>query len=343
MPEKSEKSFWKRRRKWIILGGAACALVAFIGVRAILKRRGALPEGIVSGNGRIEGKLVDISAKEPLRVKQVLVEEGAMVKPGQVVALLDTSTLQAQLAEAKAAVDAAQEKLAVSKASIVKQRSEIKLAEVEADRSARLVAQGAGSQRELDVRKTKSETTKATLAEVEAMLQTSTQNVEVAKANMQTIQTRIDDATLKSPVTGRVLYRLAESGEVLPAGGKAVTLVNLEDIYMEIFLPSKEAAALKVGAEGRITVDYDKRAVAGYVSFVSPEAQFTPKQVETRTEREKLMFRVKIQLPKEVATQYVDQIKTGVRGVGYVKTKDDAVWPKRLQNLVPTKTAALIP
>jgi len=142
-----------------------------------------------------------------------------------------------------------------------------------------------------------------------------------------------------------VLYRLAESGEVLPAGGKAVTIVNLEDIYMEIFLPSKEAAALKVGAEGRITVDYDsKRAIAGYVSFVSPEAQFTPKQVETRTEREKLMFRVKIQIPQDVAMQYVDRIKTGVRGVGYVKIDDNAVWPARLQNLVaPVRSAALLP
>lgn len=343
MPEKPPQSFWKRRRKWIIVGGAAFAIVAFMGVRAILKRRGALPEGIVAGNGRIEGKLVDVSAKEPLRVKQVLVEEGAMVKPGQVVARLDTTTLEAELAEATAAIDAAQERLAFSKASIVKQRSEIKLAEVEVTRSERLVAQGAGSQRELDVRRSKLETTQATLAEAEAMLQTSTQRVEVAKAGAKTIQTRIDDATLRSPVTGRVLYRLAEGGEVLAPGGKAVTLVNLEDIYMEIFLPSKEAAALKVGAEGRITVDYDKRAVAGYVSFVSPEAQFTPKQVETKSEREKLMFRVKIQLPKELASQYVDQIKTGVRGVGYVKTKDSAVWPKRLQNLVPTKTTALVP
>ncbi len=335
MPEKPPQSFWKRRRKWIIVGGAAFAIVAFMGVRAILKRRGALPEGIVAGNGRIEGKLVDVSAKEPLRVKQILVEEGAMVKPGQVVARLDTTTLEAELAEATAAIDAAQERLAFSKASIVKQRSEIKLAEVEVTRSERLVAQGAGSQRELDVRRSKLETTQATLAEAEAMLQTSTQRVEVAKAGAKTIQTRIDDATLRSPVTGRVLYRLAEGGEVLAPGGKAVTLVNLEDIYMEIFLPSKEAAALKVGAEGRITVDYDKRAVAGYVSFVSPEAQFTPKQVETKSEREKLMFRVKIQLPKELASQYVDRIKTGVRGVGYVKTKDSAVWPKRLQNLVP--------
>ena len=167
------------------------------------------------------------------------------------------------------------------------------------------------------------------------MLATASENVEVARRNAATIQTRIEDATLRSPVTGRVLYRLAEPGEVLAPGGKALTLVNLDDIYMEIFLPSEQAAAVKVGAEGRVTVDYEpKRAIAGKVSFVSPEAQFTPKQVETKSEREKLMFRVKIQLPKEVIGQYIERIKTGVRGVGYVKVKDSAVWPARLQNLV---------
>src|SRR4029453_8682412 len=105
--------------------------------------------------------------------------------------------------------------------------------------------------------------------------------------------------------------RLAEAGEVLSPGGKALTLVNLEDVYMEIFLPSEQAGAVQIGAEGRITLDYDpRRAIPGSVSFVSPEAQFTPKQVETRSEREKLMFRVKIQVPKELAGQYLERIKT---------------------------------
>src|SRR4029078_3490426 len=118
-------------------------------------------------------------------------------------------------------------------------------------------------------------------------------------------------------------------------GGKALTVVNLDDVYMEIFLPSDQAAAVKVGAEGRVTVDYEpKRAIAGQVSFVSPEAQFTPKQVETKSEREKLMFRVKTQRRRELVGQYTERVKTGVRGVGYVKVKDSAVWPARLQNLV---------
>ncbi len=335
------KKISKRTYKWI---GAAVALcvVAFIGVKYWKKKASALPDGIVAGNGRIEGKLVDVAAKEPLRVKKIRVEEGALVTTGDVLVDMDTVTLDAELASAKASIAAAQEQVALANASIVKQKSDIKLAEIEADRSQRLVAQGAGSQRELDVRTTKLETTKATLAQAEASLQTARQKVEVERANAETVQTRIDDATLKSPITGRVLYRLVEPGEVLAAGGKALTLVNLEDVYMEIFLPSEAAARVKIGAEGRITVDYEpKRAVAGVVSFVSPEAQFTPKQVETRSEREKLMFRVKIQVPQEVASRYIEQIKTGVRGVGYVKVNDSAVWPARLQNLIAPPTVGL--
>jgi HlyD family secretion protein len=330
------KKLSKKARRWIIVGGAVAVLVAaFVGVKVWKKKKNALPEGIASGNGRIEGQLVDVAAKLPLRVEKVLVDEGALVKPGQVLVQMDTDTLEAQLAEATAGAAAAREKLAAAEASIVKQKAEIDLAVTEAERSERLVAQGAGSQREVDVRRAKVATTKATLAEAEAALKTATEQVQAARANADAAQTRVDDATLKSPVTGRVLYRLAEPGEVLAAGGKALTLVNLEDVYMEIFLPSEQAASLKVGAEGRITVDYDpKRAVPGYVSFVSPEAQFTPKYVETKSEREKLMFRVKIQVPKEIASTYVERIKTGVRGVGYVKTKDSAVWPARLQNLV---------
>ena len=328
------KTVSKRAIRWAVIGVVVVVAAVIIGVRYWKAKQSALPEGIVSGNGRIEGKLVDVAAKEPLRVEEILVDEGATVKPNQVVVRMDPSTLESRLAEAKANLAAAENAVAAAESTIVKQKSEIDLATVETVRSQKLVKQGAGSQRELDVRKTKVETTKAGLAEATANLQTAKQKVDAARADAATIQTRIDDATLRSPVTGRVLYRLAEPGEVLGPGGKALTLVNLEDLYMEIFLPSDQAAKVKIGAEGRITVDYDPdRAIAGSVSFVSPEAQFTPKQVETRSERETLMFRVKIQLPKEVASQYIERVKTGVRGMGYVKLDQSAVWPARLQKL----------
>jgi HlyD family secretion protein len=326
MPKLSAKT-------WIIVSIVIVAGLAFFGYQFWQSRRFAVPSGIASGNGRIEAKLADVSAKEPLRVKEILVNEGDLVKPGQVLVRLDTSTLEAQLAEARANVAAAQQRLAVARAGITKAKSQIQLAKIEAERSRKLAEEKAGSEREYDVRRTAVETTSATLAEAEAQLETAKREVEVAEANTVTVQTRIDDATLVSPVLGRVLYRLAEPGEVLGAGGKALTLVNLEDVYMEIFLPAAEAGQVKVGAEGRLTVDYEPgRSAIGFVSFVSPEAQFTPKEVETKSEREKLMFRVKIQVPKSLVTHYIEHIKTGVRGVGYVKVKDSAVWPDWLQS-----------
>jgi HlyD family secretion protein len=326
-------------KTWIFVAGAL-AVVGFFGYRYWKGNQIALPAGIASGNGRIEAKLVDVSAKEALRVKEVLVEEGDLVKPGQVLVRLDVTTLESQLAEAKASVAAAQQRIAVAQAAIARRKSEIALAKIEADRSRALVAERAGSQRELDVRNTALETAQSSLAEDQARLAGATEDVQVARAQVATINTRIADATLTSPVTGRVLYRLAEPGEVLGPGGKALTLVNLEDVYMEIFLPAQQAAAVKVGADARLTVDYQPgRSAAAQVSFVSPEAQFTPKEVETKSEREKLMFRVKIQVPAALVTQYVEQIKTGVRGVGYVKVDPSAQWPAWLQDTLPVSPA----
>jgi len=323
----------KKSLKWII-PLVAVAAVVFFGFQYWEAKQSELPKGIASGNGRIEAKLVDAVAKDALRVKEIRVDEGDLVKPGEVLAVLDTATFDSQLNQAKLQVATAQERVATANFAVVKQQSMLDNAKLEYDRTKKLVEQNALSQREFDARTTSLATNTAGLAEAEAQLQTAKQEVEVAQANVTTVQTHIDDATLKSPVTGRVLYRLAEPGEMLAAGGKALTLVNLEDVYMEIYLPSEQAAGLKVGAEARLTVDFAPgRAAAAYVSFVSPEAQFTPKQVETKSERDKLMFRVKIQVPKELVSSRIDRIKTGIRGVGYVKIKDSAVWPSWLQNL----------
>ena len=185
---------------WIVV--AAIAVGGFFGYQYWRDLQSSLPKGIASGNGRIEAKLVDIAAKEALRVKEILVDEGALVKPGEVLVRMDTATLEAQLAEAKLNVAAKRQKAAISKATIAKSKAEIELAKTEVKRSTALVAERAGSQRELDVRRTALQTTSAGLQEEEAKLRTTEQEVKVAEASAATIQTRIDDATLKSPVRG---------------------------------------------------------------------------------------------------------------------------------------------
>ena len=359
--------------KWIV-ALLVVAAAGVLGYQYWRSTQSALPPGIVSGNGRIEATLTDATAKEPLRVREVLVNEGDLVKAAQELVRLDTSTIDAELAKnqagvatareqlvaansgiatARADVAAAKAEIAAANAAIAQQESQIRLAQIEVERERRMLAEKATSQRALDVRQTHLETTKATLASAQAtaaaaqaraaaaearadtsqaQADAARQQIEVALADVARTQSRIQDAVLISPVAGRVLYRLAEPGEVLGPGGKALTIVDLSDVYMEIFLPAEQAARLKVGAEARVTVDSEpNRAVAASVSFVSPEAQFTPKQVETRSEREKLMFRVKIQIPAELVQHYVERIKTGMRGVGYVKLSDDARWPEWLE------------
>src|SRR5262245_16008233 len=250
MPKLSNKVKW-------ILAGVVVLAIGFFGYKWWDSQRYAVPKGIAVGNGRLEAKLVDATAKEPLRVKEILVDEGDLVKPGQVVVRLDTSTLDAQLASAKASEAAALEQLAVAQGAINRRKAEINLAKIEVDRSGALVRENAGSQRELDVRRMTLQTTKAALSEEEARLLAARQDADAAKANVEQVQTRINDATLTSPVLGRVLYRLAEPGEVLGPGGKALTIVNLHDVYVEIYLPAEQAARTKIGSEARITVHYE--------------------------------------------------------------------------------------
>jgi HlyD family secretion protein len=156
--------------------------------------------------------------------------------------------------------------------------------------------------------------------------------IAAAAARMERIRTDITDSTLTTPVRGRVLYRVAEPGEVLPAGGKIVTVLELSDVYMTIFLPTDEAGRTVIGAEGRIILDAAPYLVIpAAVSFVAPRAQFTPKEVETRTEREKLMFRVKVRIDPDLLARNVEKVKTGLPGVAYVRLDAHVEWPERLR------------
>lgn len=133
-----------------------------------------------------------------------------------------------------------------------------------------------------------------------------------------------------------MLYRLAELGEVVPAGEPILTLLNLEDVYMEIFLPALEAGRVPLGAEARIVLDVlPDYAIPAEVSFVSPEAQFTPKQVETVEEREKLVFRVRVRIPSELVAERIDYVKTGIRGEAYVRLRPSVAWPAALERRIP--------
>ena len=263
-------------------------------------------------------------------------EEDDLVKAGQVLAQLDTAELEAQLKEAEASKVQAEQQLAQAVALVAQRDSELRLATLQLERSLSLVSKGVTSQEIVDQRESAKRTAEAAVNSANAEVAVAKAAIEAAAARINRLAVDIDDSSLKAPRNGRVEYRLALPGEVLAAGGRVLTVLDLTDVYMTVFFPTNEAGRLRIGSEARVIFDAAPQyVVPATVTFVASEAQFTPKYVETKIEREKLMFRVKLSLPAEILAAHENVVKTGVPGVGYVKLSEDAVWPKRLSVTLP--------
>ncbi len=328
------------------------------------KQTATLPTAFASGNGRIEAVDIDISTKAAGRINDILVDEGDMVKAGQTVAIMQSDTLNAALREAEAqlrrsesarataqAVVRQRESMRGSNAALIEQRkSELALTEREFKRSEDLVAKGFISAQKLDVDRARRDGARSALAaaesqslEVESAIMSSKAQVteaestiEAARAAVQRVRIENDDTALKAPRDGRVQHRVAQPGEVIAGGGKVLTLIDLSEVYMNFFLPETVAGGLAIGSEVRIVLDAAPQYVfPAKVSFVSAEAQFTPKTVETTSERQKLVFRVKARVAPDLLERYMDRVKTGLPGVATVRLTDSVDWPVNLQVQLP--------
>ncbi len=217
-------------------------------------------------------------------------------------------------------------------------QSELVLANKQYERLQTLAKSGNASTEQLDQSVTQQTRAAAGLQAARIQIIEAEAAIEAMEANVARVQTDIDDSVLVSTINGRVLYRLAEPGEVIGAGGRVLVLVDLTDIHMSIFLPTSQASLLSIGDEARLVLDaIPKSPLPARISFVSPIAQFTPKTVETRVEREKLMFRVKLKIEPKLLARHIDKIKTGVPGEGYVRLDTQSPWPENLKVNLPAE------
>ncbi|MDE2170481.1 MAG: HlyD family efflux transporter periplasmic adaptor subunit [Sphingomonadales bacterium] len=347
------------QKSWIIRGIVAAAILSVGGVLWALLRPAGLPAGIISGNGRIEAVEVDISAKSPGRIREILVDEGAFVTAGQVVAHMDTDVLNAQKAEATAQLAQASNSIEIAESQVAQQQSnraaaqagvrqreaELSVARKRLTRSTTLSQEGATAVQERDDDQARVEgaaaaveAARAQLAAVDSAITTARNQVigarsqvDAVRATIQRIQADIQDSDLKAPVAGRIQYRVAQPGEVVAGGGRVLNLVNLGDVYMTFFLPETVAGKVAIGSDVHLVLDAAPDIVIpAKVSFVADVAQFTPKTVETETERQKLMFRVKAQIDRALLERYINKVKTGLPGVAYVRLDTGTQWPANL-------------
>ena len=296
----------------------------------------SMPKGIAKTNGRIEATQIDVAAKYAGRLATVSVNEGDEVAAGQMIARISSPEYEAQLRGARAQVLKAKQTLAEAVALIAQRKSDQIYAKTDMERGQPLVDKGYLSRQAFDQRVTKAEVTLAALQAAEAQHEAAQFAITSAQAEVERIEAILVDLTLVSPRSGRVQYLIHRSGEVVDAGTRILTILDLSDVYMTIYLPSGQAGQVALGDEARMVLDpFPQYVVPATISFVATDAQFTPKSVETAEEREKLTFRIKLQVDPKVLGKYHTQVKTGVRGIGFVRTDTGATWPDNLAVKLP--------
>ncbi len=350
-------------KKWILL--IAAIVVGSFGwlLWREMQPRG-LGDGFASGNGRIEATEFDVASKIAGRITEILVEEGDFVTAGQILARMDTQVLEAQLAQAKAQVRQAghatraatavvaqrESEKATAEAVVTQREVELSKTEREFRRVEALFKSGNASREEFDDAWTAMQSAQAALSAAKSQVASSQAGIEAAKAQVVEAESAveavdatvtrweadIEDSQLKSPRAGRVQYRVAQVGEVLVGGGKVLNLVDLSDVYMTFFLPTLQAGRVALGQEVRLVMDAaPEYVIPAAVSYVASVAQFTPKTVETASERAKLMFRVKARIDRELLEKHLTYVKTGLPGMAYLRLDPKVEWPDRMRINVP--------
>ena len=276
---------------------------------------------VLEATGTVEVRETDVAPTLAARVVRVLVDEGDSVRAGDTLAVLTLPTLEAELAQRRSRVagSAAQVReleRGPRDAELDRARADLRTAEAEAVRSARdlerlerLLAAGAVSQQQVDNARAASRTAagrRDAARQALRLLQEGTRPERVAagraelgasEAALRAAEATASDLVLRAPVTGIVVGRHVEPGEVIPAGTPAVTIAELSQPWVRVYVPGPRLPLVRLGARATATLDgRDETPFTGRVTVINPRAEYTPRVALTEDERADLMFGVKVEL-----------------------------------------------
>ncbi len=276
--------------------------------------------GAIHASGHIEATEIRLAAKVGGRLLEAPLEEGNTVVAGDLVARFETVDAEHQLAQARANVEAADAQLrlllAGSRAEDLR-RAEDQLAQAQAEldaarrdlnRLSGLADRGSATEKSRDDAATRNEVAERSVAAARAQLDKLVagprrQEIEVARAQrasaeamVAAVDQQIIDGTVVAPADGVITRRIAEPGEILPPGSPIAVLTDLDRPWLTVWIDEPNLSQVKLGQKIEVRVDGRSEAFDGTVSFVSPVAEFTPKNVQTPDERAKLVFRIKVAL-----------------------------------------------
>jgi len=282
--------------------------------------REAVDDGTIHASGHIEATQIRLAAKVGGRLLEAPLEEGHTVVAGDLVARFETIDAEHQLAQARATVEAADAQLrlllAGSRAEDLR-RTEEQMAQAQAEldaarrdleRLSGLADRGSATEKSRDDAATRQEVAERSVAAARAQLDKLVagprrQEIEAARAQraaaeaaVAAVEQQIVDGTVLTPSAGVITTRVAEPGEVLSPGATIAVLTDLARPWLTVWIDEPSLSRVTLGQRVNVHVDGSDRVFEGTVSFISPVAEFTPKNVQTPDERAKLVFRIKVRL-----------------------------------------------
>ncbi|BBD77339.1 HlyD family secretion protein [Hydrogenophilus thermoluteolus] len=292
--------------------------------------RGQTAEHVPIGNGRLELRQYDLASKIPGKVISVTVREGDWVEKDQLLVTLDSNELKAQREALEAQVTVAERAYAEAQAARRKAAADLELARASYQRTQELRQQKFASADQLDRARTAWINAQTALDLAEKRVALAAAQVDAAKAQLNVIDSKLADTQVLSPIAGRVLKRYVLPGEVVPAGATLISLVDPLDLYIDIFLTPAQMRDVALGQPAEIAPEGwpADRVIPARVVFVSPEAQFTPKFVETADERAKLSFRVRVAADAQWLAQHRDALFGGLPAVARILVTEGTAKPR---------------
>jgi len=269
------------------------------------------PEGLIQANGRIEGDHYTVASKVPGRITKLNAREGDEVKGGEILAQLDDAQINAKVAQAENGLVAVDAQCRAAEASeLQSRRDKERLQNLLKNKTA-----------------TKQEAERAALAWKvdEEQLAVAKAQYGVAKAVLQEVLSIQRDLTIHAPASGVVTTRIIEEGEVMAAGSPLYDIVNLDRLYLKVYIPEKEIGKVRRGLSARIYVDaFPDEPFPATVRYIASQAEFTPKEVQTPDERVKLVYAVKLYLDENPE----HRLTPGLPADAVIRWQEDASWAK---------------
>ncbi|MFH0883134.1 MAG: HlyD family efflux transporter periplasmic adaptor subunit [bacterium] len=246
-------------------------------------------------SGTLEATEVDLAGTWPGKVLEVRVREGDHVKRGDSLVVIDTDLLRLQRRQSEAALQSLDAQLGAAQDMAKQAQQNSRLASVTAERTALLYQQGSATQQQVDETSTRKGVASSQLAAAQKQVTALRAESSRLLASLALLDRQIQDGILASPLDGTVLLRSVEPGEVLGVGATALRLANLSHLELRVFLDVNDVDRISLGQEVTVLVDaLEGEKLTGRVSWISSEAEFTPKNVQTRNARSQLVYAVKV-------------------------------------------------